>query len=324
MKSQKKLFLIIVLLALVLIPWRFKEKNNQQTIIENSFTEQTNIKIVKVNFLGTDEHQQVVVKYENGYANIAVEIGNKVISADSFPEEFLRPPEELSAITLSENSKKQYLFWKQVAGPHHFEIYVFTVYNNKLVNLLAANFETEKWYMPFWLSRGPELLIKDINQDGLKEIVEFVDEFPAQSPRLNDQEIKKITIDQFGEQDGEKVWKIVSRENSGKGRGLRVAWNIYSFIDAEKPYFKKLNDNDYEQMVKILLKDSPAYLGKSTFSMEIEDGLFTPDPNIDLSDTISRSQLSKDSIEFNNYVRDFWAGNYYEEEFGKHRPEIIK
>ncbi len=73
-------------------------------------------------------------------------------------------------------------------------------------------------------------------------------------------------------------------------------------------------------MVKILLKNSPAYLGKIT-PAPVENQTFFTNPVEDLSDTISRTQLSQDSIEFNEFVREFWAGGFYSEAFGDHIPE---
>jgi len=316
MKIIKLLILLVIFILGIFIYKHIDSKSGVTKENEGSIEKP----MISVDLLGTGVAQQTYISYSDNEILIQVKDGDELVAEGELEKGKFREPRELSGVQLSTSDSKEYLHWVQTAGPHQFESFFFTVDNGKIVNLLGADLENELWYAPFWTSRGNDILIKDIDEDGLKEVVEFVDEYPPEAPRLIDDEIKQITKNEFDDDVEDDMWEIVSRENSGKGRGFRAVWNIYSFVDAEKPYFRKLNNEELEDVTRILLITSPAYLGKSTFSMNIEEGLFTPDPETDLSDTISRSQLTDNSIEFNEFVRDFWAGGYYSEPFGKYKP----
>lgn len=323
--SFKKLNLkkIMIMLIIILLAFFSYQKWTTSLQIKKSFKTSD----INIDLLGTGTPQQVYVSYLDDKTIIEVKEKNKTITQSEFANKEIKKPTKLSAIKFKDSETKEYLHWHQFAGPHQFESVFFTIYDKQLVMLMAADLESESWYMPFWTSRGKNILIKDIDQDGFKEIVEFVDEFPVDAPRLEDLEIKKIFQEEFAKQGldqkgMDESWQIINRENNGLGRGFRVVWNIYSFVDVKKPYFKKLNIKEYDAMVEILLKDSPAFLGTATFSMNPEDGLYTFDPEISLADTISRRQISRDAIEFNNLVRKFWAGGYYQKPFGEQMPEI--
>lgn len=313
--------LLIVLLVIASVSLFYTQSNNSSSdVIESAVSGDV---MANVDLLGTGTPQQVYVDYLDGKTIIEVRENNQVVAQTELGSYGLKEASELTGVKLSNSSNKEYLHWVQIAGPHHFESIFFTIYDGQVRALMAADLEEETWYMPFWVSRGQDILVKDIDNDDLLEIVEFVDEYPEDAPRLVDVEIEKITKNEFDEDTKDDMWEIVSRENSGLGRGFRVAWNIYSFVDVDKPYFKKLNSEEYDEMVGVLLKDSPAFLGTATFSINPEEGLFTADPAVSLEDTISRNQIGDDSREFNNFVRDFWAGGYYQEPFGDHKP-IIK
>lgn len=329
MNTSLKFWLKIVLIVIFfgfIYTYVYKEvrKISQPSKVSPISTETPTI---EVNFLGIDKPQQVFIEKSGDGAKIKLKKDGKLLDEVNYPRDTFGQLANPEIVKFNDRSNKEYLVWTDSVGPHQYEVTVMAANEEQITMLYAADFEQKTWYAPFWVSRGNKVLIKDINNDGLKEIVEFTDEYPVNAPRLNDSEVEKITREVFseneiGKEKTDQMWKIVRRENNGLGRGFRVAWSIYSFVDSEKPYFKKLNNQEYEEMVKILLKDSPAYHGKSKFSMNPKDGLFTLDPEVDLSDTISRSQLSKDSIEFNEFVRKFWAGGYYNEPFGEHIPEL--
>lgn len=316
---MKKIKLLILLIRFISGIFIYKQIDSRSAVTKKNEGSIENPKI-SIDMLGTGVAQKAYISYSDNEILIQVKDGDELVAKEELEKGKFKEPIVLSGVKLSTSDPKEYLHWVQTAGPHQFESFFFTVDNGKVVNLLGADLESELWYAPFWTSRGSDILIKDIDEDGFKEVVEFVDEYPPEAPRLIDDEIKQITKNEFDDDVEDDMWEIISRENSGEGRGFRAVWNIYSFVDAEKPYFRKLNNEELEDMTRILLKASPAYLGDSTFSMNTEEGLFTPDPETDLSDTISRSQLTDNSIEFNEFVRDFWAGGYYLEPFGEYKP----
>lgn len=320
------LFIFIIVATYSFVDWKHGQK-------EKEITEKIEQKIavaddfVQADLLGKGSKQQVYVTYsdpDNFHITIEVEENNQKVANIGFNVPGIKQASELRAIKLNESDSKEYIQWIQIAGAHHFESLFFELKEGQIELLFGADIENESWYMPFWTSRGKNILIKDIDGDGLKEVVEFADEYPPGTPKLDDMVTKNIMEDTFrdsgiSEELIEEHWKIVSRENLGIGRGFRVVWNIYSFVDGENPYLKKLNSEEYTSMVSILLKDSPAFKGETTFSVDTEEGLYTLDPEISLADTISRDQLSQDSIDFNEFVRELWAG-YYSEPYGSDGP----
>ena len=78
---------------------------------------------------------------------------------------------------------------------------------------------------------------------------------------------------------------------SGKGRGKKVIMAIHSFVDGEKPYFKKLSEDEYEKIAGPLIKAS----------IEIAKTQQT-------SDSLMRyNELEQDSKDFSAFVRYFWT-----------------
>lgn len=260
--------------------------------------------VLDADLLGKGYKQKIVFTFGETDLTYKLFDNGEVVMEDTQSNIKALPP-KLAVIQLDTNKPQEFIRWDTIAGPHHSETVVFQALNGRMVPMMTFDYENEQFYMPFWSSRG-DTLIYDINGDGKLEVLEFVDEFPPDAPRLVDSEIERITKSEFEKQglDGDAMWKIVSRENEGLGRGRQVVWNVYELMWEEDsmPAFRKVTEKDKYEIYT------------SGFIQAIGD-LSDKHPDA-YEKMISRYDLTQDSIDFNLFVRDFWtSGNPYEEPF---------
>jgi hypothetical protein len=253
------------------------------------------VESIEADLLGTGNKQLVEIHQTDNEVVFKIKNNNEIIVSHEFSQ-ILRPSTTYSVLQLNANNPKEYIRWDQIAGPHQWETLFITLHDSKLYTIPSGDFEKEVWYQRFWTSRD-ELIVWDINGDGLMEIIEFVDEYPPSAPRLEDEEIKNITLREFSKTHpeeivGESAWKIVSRENYGVGRGAKVIWNIHTFVDGRVPMIRKLDGKEYSEYEDLLLN----YVQVAR-----------KDQGVILPILVSKNDLSSDSIEFNNFVRTFWT-----------------
>jgi|GEM_PF-6998580 len=117
---------------------------------------------------------------------------------------------------LDKQSKKEYLKITYIAGAHHFRHFFLTRKGNKLVPVCkkekAKSWDDCGFYNSTW-----GLEVEDYDEDGLMEVIEFVDEYPP-----------------------------------GGGRGDIVVQGIYEF---NGEYFRKLEGEEYMKIYKLVEKD---------------------------------------------------------------------
>jgi len=191
-----------------------------------------------------------------------------------------------------------------VPGPHQIETVFLSVIGDRIEPILSIDFEKETVYSPFYNSRG-ELLVGDIDKDGSIEVIEFVDEYPVNAPRLDDPEVDNLIREQFGDlgvgSEAESMTEIVKRENYGKGRGKKVIMAIHRFVDDDIPYFKRLPPDEYEVIAGKVISAVEGIV-KESAGTTIPEGFET--------DIFMRySDLEQDSKDFNEFVRKFWTHN---------------
>lgn len=225
--------------------------------------------------------------------------GNKI--ADLLERTHLYPTSLHKIVKLNENSNKEYLQWDMAVGPHQVETTFLTIVNDKVYPMYSVDFGAYTLYTPFYTSRG-ELVVADFDGDGLVEVIENVDEYPVDSPRLEDPEIEQMIKDQFSDQGldsaaVEAFTKIAKRENYGEGRGRKTILAIHSFVDGEEPFFRRLPPDEYEELAGRLV----------AASLEVEKQAQESESSWETESFVRYSDLDQDSKDFNDFVRDFWT-----------------
>lgn len=299
--KSKKIILLPILLALLLgifltISLKSPKATDQKPVETSQVKDKKQSESIEIDFNGDGINEILNVNEGNdNTVNMVVldSKGNKL--AELLNELFLYPTSLYKIIRLNENSQKQYLQWDMATGPHQIETVFLTVVGSKILPIYSLDLEKKTMYSPFYTSRGM-VTVEDANNDGLKEVIENIDEYPVNAPRLDDPDMEKMIRNEFSKSGfSEDIIKsniaIVARENSGKGRGKKVIMAIHSFVDGEKPYFKKLSEDEYEKIAGPLIKAS----------IEIAKTQQT-------SDSLMRyNELEQDSKDFSAFVRYFWT-----------------
>jgi len=303
--SKKLWILLIVLLIGISAAFMLLKSSTPSKVISpnTDFSGEENPEVTTLvgNLLGTASIQRIIISVGERKVKIEVYDNDTLVASNVFADGIVRPSTQFSLIKIDENDSREYIRWDQYAGPHQVETLILTVANDIVRPVITADYENEQWYMPFWSSRD-NTYIGDEDGDGVAEIIEFVDEFPPDAPRLVDSELEKITKNEFPEDMKDNVWRIVSRENYGEGMGRKVIWNIYTLRNKDPLIFQKADREEYERITSSILK-----------ATKLVNDTVEGTPEI-----ISRFDLSQDSIDFNNFVRDFWTqGQPYTEPFDK-------
>lgn len=152
-----------------------------------------------------------------GYIAVFDQDGSEIAKT---PDEF-KPietsiPGHMESYSFDEKSKKEYLRLISIAGSHHINNLFLGIRNGRLLPVCKMNVPDTLEDCIFYNSRG-DLIIEDLDKDGLTEIAEMTDEYPP-----------------------------------GGGRGRAVAWGIYSFNGV---YFELQFGDNYDKLFNILAKD---------------------------------------------------------------------
>lgn len=243
--------------------------------------------------------QQEVIRLITNYADsedpqvslVAYDKDRKEIGR--LPEAFpIKPPMTKTAkvFTPIAKDKNQFVSFDFIAGPHSSETMVFGLFELKddsLGILPVCLTEEVKGAQDclFWSGEVGELLVNDFDQDGVIEIAEVVDEYPSDGSVTKDIE-KGVdeTFAQQGEAAAEGALRVLKREQGGRGR--KVVWGIYHYNDY---IFEKQTGKNYDKYFP-LVKDYVVH--------------FVPNyPAL-----IKLSDLSPESLDYNNFMREFWTG----------------
>jgi hypothetical protein len=308
MKIMKNRKILIVLLVFILVSAVIAvfliKKPYKQAVVENVSSKQPEVgTAIDVDFNGDGVSEKVnVVEVQDNLINMEVYDNNGKKIATLWDGMSLYPTTLYRVINLNTKSQKQYLQWNTATGPHQVETVFLTIIGDKIHPIYSSDFEKKVLYSPFYTSRG-EIIVGDANNDGLSEVIESVDEYPVNAPRLEDPNIEEMIRDEFSkngvdEKNIQNYIKIVTRENYGKGRGRKVIMAVHSFVDAEVPFFRKLPADEYEKIAGPLIAASIDIAKKQQEE---------PNDNFEASTLIRYSDLEQDSKDFNDFVRDFWT-----------------
>ena len=262
---------------------------------ENKSDNQIEEKYIDLDGDGQQEVLQLTIKYideENTeVVLIAFDKNNKEIGR--LPEEFpLNEPMSDSArvFTPIKKDKKQFISYEFIVGPHSSETMFFGLFDFKdgskgiLPVCLTMDVNSASDCL-FWSGEVGDLWADDYDKDGILEVVEMVDEYPKDGPLTEEIEnITKETFEKLGQKASDGALRVLRREQGG--RGNKVIWAIYKYNDR---YFEKQSEKDYDKYY-VLVKDSIS-------------NLWTEYPNI-----MKKSEMSKDSLEYNEFLRDYWSG----------------
>ncbi len=270
-----------------------KEKQELDQLIE------TTVSQWKLESKYLDDQQAVLDINGDGIAeklvNVATRLGEDYNPEDAFllaynykGEEVGRTPEgfgstpptlQMRGYKLNTNDPKEYLAVEFVAGPHQSETMLFGLDETRLLPICSVAQPDDPQDCLFYAGNVGGLMVEDIDGNGFMEIVEVVDEYPADG-QLNKEEIAAIDT-AFGEFDvadsADGMKRIAIREKGGRGR--KVAWAIHSYNGA---YFEPQVDQAYDKFFELASKHDP--------------------------DLVRKSDISPDSLEYNEFVKGFWSG----------------
>lgn len=288
---------IIILIVFVLGFYVFSNQKRNNTKSLDQAKKINADKYLKVDFEGKGNPALLdIQQLEKGF-RVFTKTGEEIYFNDAFP----RVTSSYKIVKLNKNNKKEYLQWDNIVGPHETQTFFYTLIKGRLQPLPAFDFETNIYTLAFYTSRN-DLGVGDFTSDGLSEVVENVDELPTDAPRLNNPDIEEKIRETFSkeglsEKEMQDWIKIADRENYGKGRGGVVIWSIHSFVESEFPFFRKLSVNDYNEIADRYVSAMNQVFEKTKVNSKL----------------MKVNNLSKDSIDFNYFVRDFWTkGNNYE------------
>jgi hypothetical protein len=291
----------IILVASVILGIFIYKRLNPQIVSAPKEVIDADTKMVEADLLGIGSKQQIhIVSLITGI-EFRVFNSDELVASKTFPPDQVNPSIECESIKLNLNENKDYLRCDEDTGPHQKETRLLTIHQGSIYTIPSGDFEKGVWYEPFWSSRG-KVVIGDINNDGFAEIIEFVSEYPADTPRLNDPEVEKITqsvFDEYGisQEVTDNAIKIVDRENLGKGMGRKVILGIHTFTNNETPLIRKLRGDEYDQLASKIIRANQILIDEVSNS---ENGEQYPE-------IIKITDLSQESIDFNDLVRNTFS-----------------
>jgi hypothetical protein len=239
--------------------------------------------LVDVDGDGIKEKVEIVVDDEiefgmNTTLNVYDQQNNLVAG---FPSEIslLQPIEgSFRTYKLNSNEISESFSFDFTTGPHQSERMFFEVYEDRIIPVCFK----ERFMGPkdclFYSAKSDEgLFVGDLDGDGYVELVEYADEYPTDGELTEEEE---MAITQAFDEQGVTEFtsgaeRIAKREKGGRGR--IVVWAIYSY---DGIYFEPQIEDDYEGHFLTLESSRP--------------------------EVIRKSDLSIESLEYNEFVRIFW------------------
>lgn len=295
--------IIIIFLLVLVIYIRFGHKEATK-LPEDS---DTTMQVIEADLLGIGSKQQIQIIAPKTGMELRVLNNGQIVASKIISPNQSKPSIECTSIKLNLNQTKDYLRCDEYTGPHHIETRLLTIHQGNLYTIPSGDFEKKVWYEPFWASRD-KVVISDVNSDGFAEIIEFVSEYPTDSPPLNDPEIEQITRREFEKQGisqelTENAIKILRRENYGKGIGRKVIWGIHTFTDNKTPLIRRVTEEEFDQIASDIVAANTITANKLDKN---KNGQY-------VSEIIKVTDLDQESIDFNNLVRKtFGYSDVYE------------
>lgn len=186
--------------------------------------------------------------------------------------------ESISTHKLNTNDPREYFSFDFIAGPHQSETMFFELRDGLILPVCHKEEVTGPYDCLFYSGNTGYLPLVDLDKDGFIELIETVDEYPGSGELSNEEEsaINKAFDEQDIDEFTEGAEIIAKREKGGRGR--MVVWAIYSFNGKK---FVEQTGNDYDKFYA-LISDV-------------------------IGNKMKESELSKNSLEYIQLVKDFWG-----------------
>jgi len=262
-----------------------KSTQNQNDKAENGLIEGVKGERLFVDLNGDGNKDYIVLTLPDNVLDLNLEA---MVAYDSSDKEIGRFPQELPLLVPFEDSFKTYRLISDyteeafsfdfIAGPHQSETMFFELLGDKILPI-CLNEEVKSAYDCLFYSGNVSYLpAKDLDSDGYIEVIEVVDEYPTDG-ELSSKENE--AIDKAFEEQGvneftEGAERIARREKGGRGR--TVVWAIYSY---NGEFFEPQTGSNYTKYYN-LLGDL-------------------------IQNKMKKSELSKDSLDYINFAREFWS-----------------
>ncbi len=295
MRSKRVVILLIVLVMVGLSIYSYVQRENKDQIAQKQDQQNTDTAQLTVDFKGDGKPIELNIQLLDGEYQVHDSSGKELVFNDAAPY----PNSTYKVVTLNEKSKKEYIQWENPLSPNATQTFFYTLFNGDLQALPAYDFENDTYTYAFYNSRA-ELGVVDFTSDGLLEVVESANEYPADAPLPNDPSIDKEFKEAFikeglTEELANDMAQIYKRDTYGKG-GV-VIWSIYSFVESEAPFFRKLEKDEYNEIA-----DKYVTAMNKVFRETSVD-----------SKLMKISDLKQESIDLNEFSKNvLTSGNNYE------------
>jgi hypothetical protein len=295
MRSKRGVLLVTVLVIIGFSINFYIQRESKNQVAHKQDQQSANTAQLTVDFKGDGKPIELKIQLLEGEYKVHDSSGKELVFNNAAPF----PGSMYKVVTLNEKSKKEYIQWDNPVSPNTTQTFFYTLFDGNLQALPAYDFENDVYTYAFYNSRA-ELGVGDFTSDGLVEVVESANEYPADAPLPNDPKIEKEFKEAFikeglTEELANDMAQIYKRDTYGKG-GV-VIWSIYSFLESEAPFFRKLNDDEYNEIA-----DRYVTAMNKVFKETSVD-----------SKLMKVSDLKQDSIDFNKFSKNvLTSGNNYE------------
>jgi hypothetical protein len=276
---------------LSLIISKFNNKYPKNLTLKNSQTE--NPDSFKTDLNGDGREETLVFKSTGDELNSSAylfaydENGNEIAR---LPENMpLKMPFSNSAKTYSPDTtmKSKLISYDFIAGPHSSETMFFGMFELKdgsgmtIMPVCLIEFPKKASDCLFWSGEVGDLVVDDLDDDGILEVIELVDEYPDEGA-VTSEETKAVdeVFKDVDQNTSDTMMDILKREKGG--RGSKVVWGVYKY---NGDFFEKQLASRYEKYYKLVTIELKNVYQK----------------------IIRRSEMSKSSLEYNESMKAFWT-----------------
>ena len=188
--------------------------------------------------------------------------------------------DSVKVIKLNSDNKNEFVSMEAAVGPHQGLVFVFGLMDDGRI-LPVCKTQDPKGLLDctFWSGEVGLIQFADLDGDKNLEVVEYTDEYPADGV-LNTEELNAINNAAYDKTYQASLLRIAKREKGGRGR--KVVWAIYKYNNG---IFNEMTSTNYDKFYKLAVAS-----------------------NYIQSPPIKKSQLSKDSLSYNEFVYKAWTG----------------
>lgn len=284
---MKKIILIIFILITAFLAYLFFSQKGENKLEQKNVLNTSEENKFFIDLDGNGEKEYVVLgipkNKQDNYLKSLIAYNKSGEEIASLPSEIsIKIPTFKSAKIhrLNTKSDEEYFSLDFIAGPHQSETMFFKLDNNLIIPICHKDEVSGPYDCLFYSGNAGYLPLKDLDKDGYLEIIETVDEYPRSGELTPEEE---NAINQVAEKEGMDKFaegaRIIAKREKG-GRGKTVVWAIYSFNG--KRFVEQTGDN-YEKYYDLI-------------------------GNL-IENKMKKSELSKDSLEYIQFVRNFWRRN---------------